>query len=191
MVVRIVIASLMASVLMMAWGWFFWGFSGIPSKYIDRLPEEKDAVAAIRRHIAEPGMYHAPYWPAEKNPEACQAYQERVKAGPLLWIIYHAGEDMQDPIVYVRGFVHMIAMTLLAGGLLAMAAPRLPSYPARFGFVVVIGLLAATVALSDAVWFHHPWDFQLMVAGSALVSWILTALVLALLVKSPPPVVTG
>jgi hypothetical protein len=185
MVIRLIIGALLAAVVLMGWGFVFWAFSPVSDSMVKRLPDEPAVIAALKKSNLETGHYFYPYPDkdimAGKDPSKTEAWKKEHRDGPLVEISYNKqGEDPMNPIMYAMGFVHFFAGALLAGLLLILALPRLPTYLGRVGFVFLLGLFA-TVALqlADPIWFHHPWGFALLKGGFDVGCWLLAGLVLA------------
>ena len=89
------------------------------------------------------------------------------------------------PEQFVRGLVHPLAFALIAGTLLAMAAPSLQTYGKRVLFTALLGLLAAVwVGWGDAIWWFHPWKYVLGSTAYHVVSAVLMGIILGAVVKA-------
>jgi hypothetical protein len=123
---------------------------------------------------------------SESEQEACFA---RHRDGPLVQVFNRKdGINPMAPETMGVGVVHLFLSSLLAGFLLHLAAPRLTGYGSRVLFVRLLGVFAAfSIEVGNAVWFHHPWDFQLFAAGFDVSNWLVAGAVLGLVVKPPRP----
>jgi hypothetical protein len=186
---RLLIGVLLSAVVLMAWGFVFWMVLPFAPNVMQRLPDDERIARALSEAGTPTGTYFYPYPDREamsgKDPEAQQAFIRKHSGGPLMQISYRReGVQAMDPAYFAVGFGHMLAGSLLAGVLLLIALPRLPSYPARVGFVFLVALFATvSITLGRPIWFHHPWRFALLMAGFHLFGWLLSALVLALVIR--------
>jgi hypothetical protein len=79
-----------------------------------------------------------------------------------------------------------VLCTLIAGILLAAAAPTLRSYIGRVFFVFLLGVFGALAFdLSYGIWFYHPWEFPILMAGFHTAGWLLAGIVMAAVIKAP------
>ncbi len=186
MAVRIFIASLLSAAVMMVWGFVFWGLSGMPSEFMRPLPGGETVAAVLTENVLETGVYFHPFQPDDMaNAVAMEDFRDQHRRGPIFFLAYvRQGSEPMPPSMYLFGYLQMFAVSLVAAILLALAAPRLSNFLARWLFVALVGVLVAVVNLSDAIWFHHPWSFRMMLAGSAAISWLLAGLPLAAIVRA-------
>jgi hypothetical protein len=161
------------------------------------VPNEEAVTGALKTNLPESGVYFAPFPGQAATPEAQEAAVKRLHEGPLVEVIYRkSGVDAMSPSYFAAGYAHLALSALLAAVLLSLAAPALRSYLARVGFAALLGCFAAfTLNLSDIIWFHHPWQFPVMMAAFNASGWLLAALVLGAIVRparvAPTPAVAG
>jgi hypothetical protein len=186
--VRILVASLLAAILLFVWGAVWWMALPFGGWAMRATPNEEAVGAVLKSNLPESGTYFFPFREQGATPEQEKALIERHKQGPLAQITYlKDGVDPMAPQAFAAGFAQMVLSTLLAAILLSLAAPALGSYPRRVGFVLLLALFAvATLILADIIWFHHPWAYPAMRAAFALSSWLLAALVLAAIIRPAP-----
>jgi hypothetical protein len=68
--------------------------------------------------------------------------------------------------------------------LLTMAAPALPSFASRLGFVMLIGVLTIVgTNLMNWNYMHYPFRFTMEMAADGLVASLLLGVVLAIIIK--------
>ncbi len=89
----------------------------------------------------------------------------------------------QMPVMMGTGFAFTVLMAFLAAYLLRLALPALPTYFARVGFVFSVGVFTAAGRLSDVIWFHHYWAFELGQMLFVVISWLLSGVVLAAIIR--------
>lgn len=190
MILRILAATFLSAVVLFGWGYLFWVVSPFGAAALEAEPFGGEAmVANVSKVLADSGVYFMPNRPDAEltTPEQLERFQERHREGPLVRIFYNTnGADPDAPTVLVKGFVHNLAIAFLIAVVLALAAPALPTYTQRLGFVFLVGAVAAVwLGLNEAIWFYHPWKYELYQAGYVLVGGLLMGLVLAALVKRP------
>jgi hypothetical protein len=60
------------------------------------------------------------------------------------------------------------------------------------GFVVLAGMFAATmIDLASPIWFHHPWDYFLMLGFYHVAESLVMGLILAAVIKPLPTMPRG
>jgi len=186
MLARVTVGSLLAAVALFLWGWVFWGILPFSKTMVRPIPNGATVTKTLKENIPETGVYFYPIMPENATSESEQkAFQEAHLQGPLVQLYYHKeGVDPLTPAMMGSGFLHYWVSALLLGSLLALAAPSLSCYWSRMGFVFLTGLFAAfAIDLSSAIWFHHPWDYQLFAFGFDVSNWLLAGVILAAVVK--------
>jgi hypothetical protein len=190
--VRVLVAALLAAVVLFFWGFLWWTVLPFAGWTMKPAPNEEVVTATLKTNLPESGVYFLPF--PDQSPEAQEAMQKRHPEGPLVEVIYRKdGVNAMSPGYFAMGFVHMALSALLAGALLSLAAPALRSYVARVGFAALLGFFAAfAFNLSDILWFHHPWQFPVMMAAFNASGWLLASLVLGAIIRparlATPPV---
>jgi hypothetical protein len=183
--VRVIVASLLAAVVLFVWGAVWWMALPFADWAMRPVPNEEAVIAALKTSLPESGTYFSPYRDQNATPEQDAALMERHRQGPLAQVIYlKDGMDPKAPAAFAVGFVQILLSTLVAGVLLRLAAPALRSYLERAGFVVLLALFAVVALnLADIIWFHYPWAYPVMRSGFVLSGWVLAALVLGAVVR--------
>jgi hypothetical protein len=188
---RRLLAAFFAAVVMMAWGYYFWDLSPFPSKVQMPLPRQGDTVKRFLETFHRTGVYIYPLPEAnvtgEERKEAQQEYLEKMRQGPVIEVNYHnQGVDPMGRQFLGSGFLQYFVSAWLAAWLLSLAAPSLPNFSARVGFVFVAGLFAVVaIKLGDGIWLSHSWDWVLLEAGFQVSLWLLAGLAIAVIVKAP------
>jgi hypothetical protein len=185
--IRYLVGSLLAAVVLFFWGFLFWGVSPIPYLFMHRFANEDEVTQVLQKNAPESGAYFLPF-PADagsSDAEAHKALLERHRKGPLVEVQYNKdGADVESPLMYVFGFGQIFLASLLVGLLLWLALPNLHAYPTRVLFVFLAGVFAsAAITLAEPVWFHHPWVGAVNVAIHHLVGWLLAGLVMGLVIR--------
>jgi hypothetical protein len=183
---RLLIGAVLAAVVMFFWGFVFWTLLPVSKQVMHGLPNEARVVGALQAGSLETGVYFYP-WAEGADAEAMRQADEKHREGPVVEILYRAeGSPMMDPKMLAIGFLHFLASTILAGALLALAAPALPSFFGRWGFVFLFGLTASAFHdLSGPIWFYNPWDFAILNVAYHVVGWLLGGMLLAAIITPP------
>jgi lipopolysaccharide export LptBFGC system permease protein LptF len=191
MILRIGLGALLSAVVLMLWGYLFWIVLGVPQGVLRPLPAGDPLTNALKAKGMTTGAYVYPARPSEealKDRSRWNAYVEQSRRGPLVQLFYaREGADPISTTLAARGLLHFFVSSLLAAALLAVASPRLKRYGSRVGFVVLLGLFATVlVNLGAPIWFHHPWDYHLLMAAVDCFNALLMGIVLAAVVKPGP-----
>jgi hypothetical protein len=187
-IVRIVIGAFLGAAVQMGWGAAFWMRLPFGAQEMHSLPHGDAVIRELKEANPESGFYVGP---AMNDPKASaeerQATKEKYKEGPVLYLTYRKeGVDLDDTAVYKQGFAHFVICALIAGILLAAAAPTLRSYLGRVIFIFLLGVFGALAFdLSYGIWFYHPWGFPIMMAGFHAAGWLFAGLVMAAVIKAP------
>lgn len=189
MLVRVVLASLLAAIVLFGWGFLFWGVLPLGSAAMEEEPYGGESlVTSISKVLGDSGVYFIPHPtdPSLVTEEQQQRFRERHREGPLVRIFYNKiGTEPGAPAVFIKGFVHNLSIALLMAIILALAAPALPTFTRRLGVAFLVSAVAAVwLGLNEAIWFYHPWKYELYQAGYVLVGGLLMGLVLAAIVKA-------
>lgn len=186
MFTRILIATVLSSVLLMGWGYVFWMHLPFAGEVIRELPAAEQFVLLVRKKIPESGTYHYPMPPTSTSEEAINAFAIKHHDGPIMQFhIRKRGLDPMHPAVFSLGFLHYMAASFCLCVLLSMTSRSLTRFWSRYGFVVFAGIFASIwIQPSDVIWFHCPMGYSLLQAGYQSVAWIIAGLPIAALVKS-------
>jgi hypothetical protein len=186
--IRVIVGSVLSAVVLMAWGFGFWGFLPYGKEIVQKFPDEDRVLKALKEIDLPSGIYVIPYrepgsMAGETNKEILEQVQKRQKEGPLVQIVYNKeGADVMGWEMYAIGGAQALLASFFAAILLALAAPGLAGFPMRWIFVVLLGIFAAVAVQLGNVWFHHPWKPMLLMAGYDAAGWVLAAFVLALVI---------
>lgn len=184
---RVLVASIVAAVLMFAWGFVFWGLSGIDKQVLAPLPAEMDVLAVLRNSQAPSGMYLYPMHDNSAVEQAQAEWETKHQEGPLLQLAYRKeGGPPMPPSIFAQSFAHYFAVALLVGCLLALAARGLPRFGGRLVFVLLVSLVAAIWSnVGDVVWWFHSPRYCLANMAYTMGAGLVMGLVLAALVRRP------
>lgn len=88
------------------------------------------------------------------------------------------------PAILAAGYLHMLAVSLTAAVLTAVALPALPSFGRRFLFVALASVLGVLwTSPGDVVWWSHSPAYCLVEMAYGLVGGLLMAAVISGIVK--------
>jgi hypothetical protein len=180
--VRVLGAAFAAAVAVFFWGFLFWATPLGMAAYDRVTPEQEAAIsAALKASVPANGVYQIP--DSMRHDSALVA--ERYAQGPIATVMYRAaGAPAMDPMVMVKGFGHMLVSFLVLGAMLALVAPKLPSFAERF-WVMMLAAVAMTIwaNLGNPIWFLQPWTHHVTVAIYDVIAWLLGGAILAWLVR--------
>ncbi len=185
MVGRVLIAGVISALLMMVWGFLFWGVFNIGGKLVKPLPEGFEPDKALREALPESGMYVYPSPVPMGDTEAHAKFEAQHLAGPRFRLSYQAeGGPVMPPATMLKGLVLNLAVALLAGCLTTIAGRSLPRFSSRLGFVLLLSLLASVWGnVADAIWWFHSPEYCLGNIAYGLGAGLIMAAVIALIVR--------
>ena len=131
--------------------------------------------------------------------EAWVGIDEQIRRGTLGRPQYpygsYAGGPFPSLARYASTLVLYLVSALVAGWLLWHAAPQLPNYLSRVGFVVVLGVFAGLFAtVRDPLWLQHSWAYHIALVVNDCFTALVMGLVLAAMIRpapTPPPIPQG
>lgn len=180
---RLITGAVLAAIAMFIWGFLYFTVNPMARAVFQRAPDDAAAQAALLEVLPETGTYVIP-----GNMEDEAAFAELHEAGPIAFVHYTGeGRPVMSSHVLLYGFLHMLITALLIGWLLRMAAPGLPGYGARVGFVALAGLTASVFThIGAIIWWSLPAGWFVFAAVYDLTAWIVAGLVLAKFAVSAP-----
>jgi len=180
---RLILGVVLAAVAWFIWGAVFW-MGPWSSWAFSTVADDAAAGAALVETFGETGVYVVP-----GNTDDQAAWTERHRAGPVALVhVQVEGVEPMSPGVFLHGFLHMLASTLLIALVLRVVLPCLPSYGGRVTFLLLVGVAAAVASnLAKPIWWYQSWSFHTVHAIFDVTSWLVVALVLAAFVKPEEP----
>jgi hypothetical protein len=181
---RTVLGVAIACVALYLLGFAFWGFGPYRTLIWKQPSSPRDAATALRTHFPANGTYYIPPFGQD-----AELVEQGFRDGPVAMVhmIAVGGRPSFAPAVMAIGFVlNLIVVTLIAM-LLSRAAPALPTYGRRFGFVLLAGL-AATILIDggDIVWWMIDWRWKLYQAFYDFSFWAIAGAILAKFIAPAP-----
>lgn len=186
---RTILAPVAAAVALFFWGFVYWTILA-PAFDIYRsmgAANEAKVTSALKEHVPESGVFFYPATTEEMMADE-ELWMTRHKEGPIVQIFFVAeGLDPMSPTIFAAGFLHMLLCAALVTGLLVRL--KLRDFSQRFYLVGFLGIFAgAWVELSKPIWFFHEWRFSVFSAVYTVTAWMISAAVLAFLVRPAEPV---
>ncbi len=110
-----------------------------------------------------------------------EEFRARYIAGPIVMLHYNL--DGIDPFslgTYLRGFLHFLVTTVVAGLILLLAMPGLDTFSRRVFMILGLGVFAAVaVRLSDPIWWRLPWPFHVYGSIFLITGWLFAGITMA------------
>ncbi|MCI0436914.1 MAG: hypothetical protein L0271_25230 [Gemmatimonadetes bacterium] len=185
---RVVVASIVAAVLVFAWGWLAWIQVGMYEFAFRGVPHAETVVPTLESSISEPGTYYFPGMPEDQDDTAAMdAWRTQHADGPIGILHYrNPGVDPQQVSVYLRGFAIIFAGALLLACL--VRASGRGTFGGRFGIAVLAALfVVCTSHASNWSWFHLPDAYSLAMSIDVVVAWLLAGAAVAAIVQPSLP----
>lgn len=188
---KVLISSLLAAVLMFAWGAVSWMALPFHQQSLLRFSDEIVVAQALQQNSAQSGLYLLPnphYATSNTHPEisvkATADAMQRMKAGPVgLVALNKAGSDPQSASLFIWSFVTQWLVALL---LACLARSLVGNYAKRVMKLTAISL-AGGIGTLLPLW--NWWGFSLGYVTLGLidlaVAGALAALVIARLLPAP------
>jgi hypothetical protein len=169
----------LSALALMVWGYLFWAVSPLQFSVIKPLPDEDAVLRVFKDTQLSTGVYSFPGLVEGQGMDG--AFFEKTRSGPIGQIfIRREGFNPLNPLNTLLALAHFFAVALLAGGILLLVRPALPSYGLRVLLVFALSAFAAlSLDFSGPVWWHHPWGFHAMTAlynaGGGAISGLILA----------------
>lgn len=177
-----ILAVLAAAVALYMWGFAFWGATMLPYRSFARAADDQAAQQALRQHFPSKGVYVVPgmHLPAEE-------FERLHQAGPvaMVTVMDADGGPVMDPAIMGMGFVHGAVVCVLLAWLLSWVGAGM-AFGEKVRLAVFAGVLIAVAAhLGDAVWWVHPWGWELVRSLYMVVGFAIAGAILAKMLPRP------
>ena len=127
--VRILIASVLCSVLILFWGFIYWALLPTPAMVHKTAPAEQAKELHDPLAKMEQGTY---IFPTKDSGESQTDFQERLEAGHVYMVsLVPKGINPMPNITFLQAFVHGLAACVIVGFLLSMVRGSLCCYSHR------------------------------------------------------------
>jgi hypothetical protein len=174
---RLIPGVIVAAIVLYLFGFVYWGMGPYGTLIWKHAADDEAAGAALVAHFPENGTYFVPG--ADQDQETVKG---RFEKGPVAFVHMLAveGRPQVDASIMIGGFVLNLLAIVLIAALLKIAAPALPTYAARVGFVALAGATAALfIEGNEAVWWQITWQWKLYQAVYDVAFWIIAGMILA------------
>lgn len=179
---RVFLAGLLGGIAMYVWTAVAHMVLPLGEAGVKQIPNEAPVLSAMRMSLGDrSGLYLFPAMGA--GPDARQQYAQKLAANPSGIVMYNPpGMQALAPRMFIAEFVKELLESLLAVILLAQA--RLASFRARFGFVVVVGVLASIgTNVSYWNWYGFPLTYTAAYMTTQILGFVWVGLVAAAMVR--------
>jgi len=174
---RLIVGVIVAAVVLYLFGFVYWGMGPYAGAIWKHAANDEAAGAALAKHFPENGTYYVPAHNQEPKTVA-RLFDE----GPVAFVHMLAvdGRPQLDPSIMIGGFFLNLLAIIMIAALLKVAAPALPTYAARVGFVALAGA-AATIFIegNEIVWWQITWQWKLYQAVYDVGFWIIAGVILS------------
>lgn len=183
---RLIIGAIVGGIVMFCWGAFSHMVLPVAEMGLKILPPANEAavVAALKPNIPDAGMYFIPGIENMKHATEAEqaAWAKKHEEGPTALIIYRpTGQPIMNPKQMLTELASNILAALIVGIIFMWSVA---SFGKRVIIAVLIGLTGwASICISYWNWYQFPGAFILAELFDQVVSWFLTGLVLAFIIK--------
>ncbi|QDP00601.1 hypothetical protein [Thalassotalea sp. PS06] len=175
---RLLISSLIASVVMFIWGALFWQ-SPLPYSATEMVSDQRQVLQQLEQTLPNSGTY---VLPSVMVPDAdMDAVMAMYEQGPIVIAQVSPGRPAFDPMIFVNGLLHYFAIAMILGLAMFKLLPnQLDSFSSKFALTV----FAATVMVifshgSELIWWGIPkgwtlwtafYEFSAILIGGAIMA---------------------
>ncbi len=180
---RFIIGVLVSAALVFVWGFYYWTLNPITNTIVRPVENDAALVGEMTNLIGESGVYFMPPLPEdENNPEQVADYKMRHESGPIARIFYRKEGAPVEVTTMVKGFLHCVLISFLAGMIIFAASPR--TYLNRVMLIFWVGVFTACwTHLSNAIWWYYPMNYCLLEMGYTIVGALIIGLVMGFFVR--------
>ena len=174
---KLIAGIVLASVVLYAWGFVYWGLGPYRTQIWKASVNEVDARSALRKHFPGNGTYYVPGFTQEQG-----TIDRSFAEGPVAFVHMLAvnGRPMVEPSIMVQGFLLNLVIVILITVILRQIASAFPRFRDRAKLVVLIGLTAA-VAIDggEVVWWQMPAPWKVYQGVYDFSVWLIAGLIMA------------
>lgn len=194
---RVLIAAILSSIVLFAWGFVYWSYLTLVFAPWKAIPEEHEehVVSILKASLDADGVYLYP-WLASGSMDGAteEEFMRKHSDGPILQIFFRRAGIPPERlwVSLVVGFGHMFVSSLLLATALAFQVNHLRRFSQRLLFVVFLGIFTSWwTHIANVNWFHHPFDYALFFTVYDVTSLSLAGLALAAVVRPMPEATLG
>ena len=194
MTARVLLTGLLAGSAMFVWSGIAHMALPLGEAGVREIPNEKPALNALQAALGEssglylfPGMGLGPDATKQQKTAAMQDYGKKLAANPSGVLIYHPpGATPLAARMFITEFLTELVEAMLAVWLMAQA--RLESFASRFGFVLVLGLMASLMTnVQYWNWYGFPTNYTAAYIFTEFMGFVVAGLIAAAMVKTAAP----
>lgn len=187
---RILLAGLLGGIAMYIWTAIAHMVLPLGEAGIKEIPNEATVLSAMRTSLGDtsglylfPGRGVGPGATSDQKKAAMQHYGQKLAASPSGILMYNPpGMQALAPRQFIAEFLKELIEALLAAVLLARA--RLATFGARFGFVVMVGVVASIgTNVSYWNWYGFPLGYTSAYITTQVLGFVWVGLIAAAIVK--------
>lgn len=180
---RLLIASILAGIVMFAWGAVSHMVLGLGSSDMKAIPNEAEVTAMLKSKLSEPGFYFLPGADMKQlTEEEMAAFTAKHKEGPNAVLIYQpTGDDVMSPKQLGTEFASNVVGAFFAGLLLTLAAV---GFSRGVIITTLLGLISwLSINVSYWNWYRFTTGFTRDELIEQVVGWFLSGIVLAFILR--------
>ncbi|MBT8044192.1 MAG: hypothetical protein KJO79_04505 [Verrucomicrobiae bacterium] len=178
---RIILATIAGAIVAFLWGFVSWSI--LPWHKPDTFTNDEAVAKVIKENAPSHGLYMLPASGA-MGPDTVT-----VTEGPFVYAIVRPGK-LDQPWTLVRPMMLSFGIQMLGALMIAIGIHRIRAsrYISRASVGPAMGLFAGVImTLPYWNWFELPQSHTLAQLLDPLITWTLAGLVIAAIVKTPPP----
>lgn len=179
---KILIGTLVGSIILFGWQTISWTSSGIHQESFKFAPSQDSIIDFLQKNIPEPGVYMIPGKIPGSSALEEETFMKKMEGKPWALVTYHNyfKVDMMGPVI--RGFLICLVCMLLVCINLSGLEKR--SFARIFFSTLSFGLVSFLfISYSNHNWFSTPWHYLTGELIDSLAGWSLCGLWLGLWYK--------
>jgi hypothetical protein len=196
MLKSLVLGAVLGGIAAFAWSFISWDLLPWHETQLHSFQNEDEVLAIISSHVPQSGNYLLPTGPPEEGltgdqkKAAEEIRMQKMQKGPLMFAAIRKEGFGSFPKALITQLLYQMLAALLLTWMLLQTSGL--SYARRVTFLAVAGLAASVIAdLPNWNWWGYSGAYVAVNLVDYTVTWLLAGLVIAKVVQSHPPVVTG
>lgn len=169
---KLSLASLLAALATFILGFIFWAtpVSELAMNHVS-AEQAKALAESLQTQVPSSGTYFIPDMSAGE-----QVFLKQHEQGPIATLhVRKEGAAAMDPMVFLRGFLHMFMVWLLVGFVLS----KIEASANRYQILLLFAVSAAIWGpIGQPLWYFQPWAYWLMTAVYDVLAWAIGGAIL-------------
>lgn len=187
---RLILASIVGTVIVFAWGGLSWMVMDLWSEDLRELPNADALMPAIKANVGATGAYAFPPLVESEGvspEEARQAWTEQCAEGPVgILLVRPDGADTASPSMFIVGILLEFAGAMLLAVVLATAARAGHGPAGRMAIgIAIVGFAVIAGVLVPSNFMMNPAGWVRAMAGDLAIGWGLAVVAISIIVKAP------